>query len=125
MLRLRVATEQISESIFNVQNTNFHFYDVSGFKSHRHYWVKYFDNVTSILFVASLIAYDQVMVEDCTVNRMADSIVLFDNIANHELLSKANVILFLNKRDLFETKVKKVDIKNTFPDYNGTHLLNA
>lgn len=33
------------------------------------------------------------------------------------------LVLFLNKYDLFKKKVKKVDLGDYFPDYNGTYML--
>lgn len=74
--------------------------------------------VTSILFVASLSSFDQVMEEDGSVNRMKDSITIFEEISNNEMLAKASIILFLNKRDLFEEKFDPYKIGALFPDYN-------
>ncbi|KAJ3256081.1 hypothetical protein HK103_005764 [Boothiomyces macroporosus] len=68
---------------------------------------------------------DQTMVENETVNRMADSLVLFEQICNHPLLVKNNFVLFLNKRDLFERKVKTIPISSTFPEYDGPHSLTV
>jgi hypothetical protein len=99
-----------------------HFYDVSGLKYHRTQWISYFDQVNCILFVTSLSSYDQVLVEDPTINRMADSIVLFDQMSNHPLLKDATFILFLNKRDIYQKKVKKIPIAKFFPDYKGARF---
>ena len=45
--------------------------------------------------------------EDENTNRMDEALVLFDQICNHPSFKKTSMILFLNKRDLFETKLKK------------------
>ncbi|KAJ3306078.1 guanine nucleotide-binding protein subunit alpha [Kappamyces sp. JEL0829] len=119
ILKVRIVTQAISETIFTIEDTRFHFFDVSGLKHHRSYWIPYFQNVTSILFVVSLDSYNQTMVEDSTMNRMADSIFLFDQISNNELLSGANLIIFFNKKDLYSRKVKTIPIEETFPDYQG------
>jgi hypothetical protein len=34
------------------------------------------------------------------------------------------MILFLNKKDLFEEKIKRVSIKVCFPDYKGKELIS-
>jgi guanine nucleotide-binding protein subunit alpha len=59
------------------------------------------------------------MVEDPETNRMIDAIQVFDHIINHPALQKPNVVLFLNKKDLFTKKVKESPIKKYFPDYTG------
>lgn len=51
---------------------------------------------------------------------MHESLELFDAIINNKWLRDTSMILFLNKRDLFAEKVKKVDLKICFEDYKGT-----
>ncbi|KAJ3366570.1 hypothetical protein HDU91_001791 [Kappamyces sp. JEL0680] len=119
ILNLRTVTQSVSDTIFTVQKKNVHFIDVSGLKHHRSSWLSYFDDVHSILFVVSLSGYNQNMAEDASVNRMADSLVLFEQMANHTMLKKKDFVLFLNKRDLFEKKIKKIPLSQYFPDYTG------
>lgn len=69
--------------------------------------------------MASIASYDQVLVEDNTCNRMVDSLVLFEEIANNPLLTEPNIILFLNKKDLFAEKARVLSVKTYFPDYEG------
>lgn len=97
----------------------FHFYDVSGLKHHRKYWISYFDNVSSILFIVDISCYDQTMAEDCHTNRMQDTLTVFEHIANHPLLKLPDIIIFFNKMDKFKKKVKEIGIQRHFPDYNG------
>ncbi len=122
ILNNRTVTQSASDTIFDIHSQKIHFIDVSGLLHHRNTWVSYFDNVHVILFVVALSSYDQNMVEDPSVNRMSDALVLFDQMANHPLLSKKGLILFLNKRDLFTKKVKKSSIQKYFPEYQGIFL---
>ena len=111
----------MSDTVFTIEgNKRLHVYDVSGLSHHRSSWISYFDEVTAVLFVASLSCYDQNMVEEEGVNRMVDSIVLFENMVNHELLVKKSFILFLNKKDIYEEKIRKKHIVDYFPNYKGT-----
>jgi GTPase SAR1 family protein len=119
VLNLRVTTYRISDTVFEMKNKRIHFFDVSGLKYHRTRWVAYFDTAETILFVTSLSCYDQTLVEDPTINRAADAIALFQSVCNMQLLEKTGIILFLNKRDLFEKKVRKIPIKSYFPEYGG------
>lgn len=63
--------------------------------------------------------YDQMLFEDERVNRMHESIMLFDTLLNSKWFKDTPFILFLNKIDLFEEKVKSMPIRKYFPDYQG------
>ncbi|KAJ3364857.1 hypothetical protein HDU91_002421 [Kappamyces sp. JEL0680] len=125
MLNLRVVTQSVSDTAFYVRQKNLHVIDVSGLSHHRCGWISYFDDVTSIIFVVSLSCYDQTMVEEDGVNRMVDSLVLFEDVVNHPLLKGKLFVLFLNKKDLYETKVKTRHIVDYFPQYKGGYSSHA
>ncbi|KAJ2999254.1 Guanine nucleotide-binding protein alpha-2 subunit, partial [Globomyces sp. JEL0801] len=122
MLQVRQVTQSVSETIFEIDKLRLHIYDVSGLRMHRSHWLKYFDEVMTVIFLVALSSYDQVLLEDPTVNRMADAIVLFDQIANHPLLQKLELMLFFNKKDIFEKKVAKSSINQYFPEYQGSSV---
>lgn len=63
--------------------------------------------------------YDLKLYEDETVNRSDESMKLFDEICNSKWFQSTSIILFLNKKDLFEEKIKRVDLSVCFPDYTG------
>ena len=50
---------------------------------------------------------------------MVESCDIFETIINNKTFSMVSIILFLNKTDLLEEKVKHVNIKETFSDYEG------
>ncbi|KAI4466667.1 gtp-binding protein alpha subunit [Holotrichia oblita] len=63
--------------------------------------------------------YDQVLHEDETTNRMQESLKLFDSICNNKWFTDTSIILFLNKKDLFEEKIRKSPLTICFPEYAG------
>ena len=69
------------------------------------------------MFLVSIASYNQMLLEDTTVNRLSDALDLFKEICENELLKNTNIMLFLNKFDLFSEKIKKIPIKNTFQDF--------
>jgi hypothetical protein len=120
--------------------------DVGGQRNERKKWIHCFEKVTAIVFVVSLNEFDQkVRVDDrsvCTlhtattsithahvlpymrqleddesVNRMHESLNLFGDIINNRWFQNTSIILFLNKKDLFAEKIKRVDLRCCFPDY--------
>jgi hypothetical protein len=52
-------------------------------------------------------------------NRMQESLKLFDSICNNKWFTDTSIILFLNKKDLFEEKIRKSPLTICFADYTG------
>ena len=50
---------------------------------------------------------------------MMESMKLFDSICNNKWFTETSIILFLNKKDLFEEKIKKSALNVCFPEYTG------
>ncbi len=108
----------MTEHEFVIDQRTYHIYDVGGQRSLRLYWAPYFDHdIHAILFVSSLACYDQILMEDPSMNRMRDAIELFRDIVTNELLKKTCIILFLNKLDLLERKMKHAPIQWYFSDF--------
>lgn len=94
-------------------------FDVGGQKAQRRKWIHIFDDVHAVLFITSLAEYNQTLAEDNKINRMLDSIELFDQICNNQWFSNTAMILFLNKIDLFAEKIKRVNITCALKNYRG------
>lgn len=119
VLRSRVRTTGIVEETFLIQDTEFRMFDVGGQRNERKKWIHCFDDVTAIIFVAAISEYDQVLYEDENTNRMQESLALFHDVCNMQWLQAQPIIVFLNKQDLFEEKIKKVSLRTCFGDeYN-------
>jgi len=119
ILRSRVRTTGIVETEFEIEARTFHLFDVGGQRNERRKWIHCFENVTCVIFVAAISEYDQVLYEDETTNRMVETMKLFDEICNSRWFLDKSLILFLNKRDLFQDKIKKVPLTCMFPSYEG------
>eukprot|EP00062_Callorhinchus_milii_P018927 gi/632972890/ref/XP_007902881.1/ PREDICTED: guanine nucleotide-binding protein G(o) subunit alpha-like [Callorhinchus milii] len=53
---------------------------------------------------------------------MHESLKLFDSICNNKWFTDTSIILFLNKKDIFEEKIKKSPLTICFPEYTGPNL---
>ncbi|XP_065307651.1 guanine nucleotide-binding protein G(i) subunit alpha [Dermacentor albipictus] len=121
VLRTRVKTTGIVETHFVFKELHFKMFDVGGQRSERKKWIHCFEGVTAIIFCVALSGYDLVLAEDEEMNRMIESMKLFDSICNNKWFVETSIILFLNKKDLFEEKITRSPLTICFPEYTGSN----
>ncbi|NXF39027.1 GNAI1 protein, partial [Nyctibius grandis] len=131
VLRTRVKTTGIVETHFTFKDLHFKMFDVGGQRSERKKWIHCFEGVTAIIFCVALSDYDLVLAEDEEmastlmlkkgINRMHESMKLFDSICNNKWFTDTSIILFLNKKDLFEEKIKRSPLTICYPEYAGSN----
>ncbi|KAL3851769.1 hypothetical protein ACJMK2_015479 [Sinanodonta woodiana] len=121
VLRTRVKTTGIVETHFTFKDLHFKMFDVGGQRSERKKWIHCFEGVTAIIFIVAMSEYDLTLAEDQEMNRMMESMKLFDSICNNKWFTDTSIILFLNKKDLFEEKIKKSPLTICFPEYSGAN----
>ena len=119
ILKTRVRTTGIVKTQFVYKDLVFKVIDVGGQRSERKKWFHCFESVTAIIFCCALSEYDLVLEEDDEVNRMVESMKLFDKVCNNKWFDNTSIILFLNKRDIFAEKIERQPLKICFPDYEG------
>merc|ERR1712048_33845 len=88
-----------------------------GQRNERAKWMHCFDDVTAVIFVAALSAYDQVLWEDENTNRMEEALKLWKDICKKQIFKEKAMILFLNKKDLFQEKIKYRPLTVKFPEF--------
>ncbi|KAJ6244094.1 guanine nucleotide-binding protein g(o) subunit alpha [Anaeramoeba flamelloides] len=119
ILKSRSRTTGIADIPFSYDSLNFRIWDVGGQRNERRKWIHCFERVSVVIFVVSLSEYDQKLFEDGKVRRMQESVLLFDEICNSRWFSETDIVLFLNKVDLFREKIKKKNLTCCFKDYEG------
>ena len=120
VLRTRVKTTGIIETNFTFKDLHFKMYDVGGQRSERKKWIHCFEGVAAVIFMVAMSDYDLTLAEDPEVNRLRESMKLFDSICNNRWFIETPIILFLNKKDLFEEKIQKSPLNICFPEFTGT-----
>jgi len=125
VMRVRVRTTGIVEQAFTIEGNEFRMFDVGGQRNERKKWIHCFEHVTAVLFVAAISAFDLTLFEDDRVNRMAEALKVFEEILNSQWFKQTSMILFLNKRDLFAEKIKRVKLRDYFPDYEGDNSYDS
>ncbi|KIP06671.1 hypothetical protein PHLGIDRAFT_106742 [Phlebiopsis gigantea 11061_1 CR5-6] len=111
VVRARLRTLGVQEHRIHFESgpaagTEWCLYDVGGSRTQRAAWQPYFDDCDAIIFLAPISCFDEKLAEDRNVNRLEDSFALWKMICSNKLLSRAQIILFLNKCDLLEKKLK-------------------
>uniref|UniRef100_A0A3B4U2Q8 Guanine nucleotide-binding protein subunit alpha n=1 Tax=Seriola dumerili TaxID=41447 RepID=A0A3B4U2Q8_SERDU len=120
VLRVRFPTTGIHDYSFTIRTITLRWIvDVGGQKSERRKWIHCFENVTSLIFLASLSEYDQVLEERETINRMHESLALFYTTIHSPWFLNTSIILFLNKTDILADKIQTSDLQKYFPSFTG------
>jgi guanine nucleotide-binding protein subunit alpha len=122
VLRARLRTLDIQEHDLIVDDKTdapkWKIFDVGGSRTQRHAWLPYFDQVNAVIFLAPISCFDERLLEDPRVNRLEDSFILWKAICSSKLLSRTVLILFLNKMDILEEKIRNgVTVKRYLPSY--------
>ena len=105
---------------FFIDKLNFKMYDVGGQRGERKKWIHSFDDVTAIMFIASLSEYDQKLAEDRTKNRLKESLDLFEVLIMTLFLRVVVVmvrigVVFVCVCDLCDARGCLLDVPILFP----------
>jgi len=125
VLRSRVKTTGVLETVFEVEDITFRLVDVGGQRSERRKWIHCFEDVTAIIFCVALSEYDLKLYEDNETNRMYESLQLFKELCNTSWFVATAFILFLNKKDIFAEKILRTPLTVCFPEYTGQNTFDA
>jgi len=105
IVSVRTKTTGVTEAPLAIPPDEITLVDVGGQRSERRKWVNVFEGVNVVLYVISLSDYDQVLTEENTINRMTESLEIFEKMSNHVVFENAVFIVFLNKYDVLEQKL--------------------
>lgn len=119
VLMARKKTSCVSETFFDINNHKFSFVDVGGQRSERKNWLSVFQSTTAIIYLCSIADYDLILEESPDTNRFAESLRLWKSITAYKVFKDTPFILFLNKSDLFEEKIKRVPLSDYFENFGA------
>jgi guanine nucleotide-binding protein subunit alpha len=110
--------ERLLDKVRVTSGWTWRIFDVGGCRTLRRAWLPYFENVNVIIFLSPVSVFDQRLEEDPRVNRLEDSLILWTAICSSQLLSRTQLILFLNKCDLLRRKLKRgIKVSKFLPSY--------
>jgi guanine nucleotide-binding protein subunit alpha len=67
ILRARMKTLGVQESLFQVGKVTYRMVDVGGQRSERKKWIHCFENVSAVIFMSAISEFDQTLQEDTPV----------------------------------------------------------
>ena len=74
----------------------------------------------AIIFLAPISSFDERLREDRRVNRLEDTYMLWQTLCSLQMLAKTQIILFLNKCDLLEQKLRAgVRVRTHVPSFGS------
>eukprot|EP01126_Amoeba_proteus_P060381 TRINITY_DN7983_c0_g1_i4.p1 TRINITY_DN7983_c0_g1~~TRINITY_DN7983_c0_g1_i4.p1 ORF type:complete len:252 (+),score=43.11 TRINITY_DN7983_c0_g1_i4:811-1566(+) len=117
-LRIRIKTSGIIEVRFSYKGEDFLLCDIGGQRSERRKWIHCFDCVDAIIYLVASNEYD-VQIEEANANSLVESLNQFAVLAQLPHFIETPFIIFLNKVDLLEEKLKRVPFESTFPNYTS------
>ncbi|KAI0746950.1 guanine nucleotide binding protein, alpha subunit [Daedaleopsis nitida] len=111
ILRARLQTVGVEEHKLVMETTaeqgqQWTFYDVGGARGQRASWAPFFDHVNAIIFLCSTAGFNEVLIEDRSVNRLLDSFTLWKTVCSSRLLGNTQFILLLNKTDILSARLQ-------------------
>lgn len=119
ILHVRKRTTGIIEATIKVDEMKINIIDVGGQQCERRKWLNAFENVNCILFVSALSNFCQNMWEDDSINRLDDSLELFDKVIHQDCFEDKDIWLYLNKKDIFKEVIRRIDLHEWYDNYNG------
>ena len=127
----RNRTTRIEEVCFSIKEGSgdrrmqLRVFDLGGSRVQRKEWIHTFDNVDLIIFTVDIACYDQLLLENKTVNSMQEALTLFDSIVNSRFFSHTKMILCFTKKGKLAEKIVHSPVKNYFPNFEGGDNLEA
>jgi len=112
----KLRTSGIVETHFELQQVSFTLIDVGGQKNEQRKWLHCFESVSAVLYLVALDEFDMTLEEDNHTNRFQASLEVFATTTGLSWFNTNLCLLFLNKRDLFEEKIKTFPLNNYFPE---------
>jgi guanine nucleotide-binding protein subunit alpha-14 len=119
ILRCYVKTTGIVEERFSTKSNTFRVVDVGGQRNERLKWKRILDSSDAIVMVVALSEFDQIVAEDNSTNRIQESVAVLTAIANNPRLIHLPIKLVFSKCDVLADKLRKVHLKDYFPQYQG------
>lgn len=115
ILWCKTRTTGIVDVDITIDDVSFLLFDMGGQRTERKKWLHCIDSATGVVFVASLGDFNRLLVEDPSVNRLQESIKVFEGLLQ---LYSGPVHLILTKTDELQEKLEsRMSFGDSFPEF--------
>ncbi|SCO23411.1 probable G protein alpha chain [Fusarium fujikuroi] len=77
------------------------------------------DDAACLLFICNLAIYDQTLLEDETINRLHEDLILFSSLANSRWFAQTPFFVILSNISAFRNKILQSPLFKWFPQFEG------
>ncbi|KAF5650721.1 putative G alpha chain [Fusarium sp. NRRL 52700] len=77
------------------------------------------DDAACLLFICDLAVYDQSLLEDGTITRLHEYLILFDSLVNSRWFTQTPFFVVLSNVSAFGKRILQSPLSNWFPDFKG------
>ncbi|KAF8463774.1 G-protein alpha subunit [Russula ochroleuca] len=116
---LHATERRVMDTYFKMGELSIRVSHVYGQRCERRKWIRRFEDVTSIIFYASLSDYDERVDGWSEQTWLAESFVLFEAVVNSRWFLRTSIILFLSDLAEFRIKLHEVPLVQYYPEYTG------
>ena len=110
----------MSEFTYQIGKVNCSFTYLPGNIDRKKGWQSFFEgNTDYIIYCLSAASFCQFASDDPNNNRLLSAMATFEAICQDPILAKSNIVLVLNKVDMLDQRLKRYQIKDYIPFYNG------
>jgi GTPase SAR1 family protein len=118
VLLARKRTTGTNEITFEFKGKEFRFVDVGGQRSERRHWDQVIEKPAAVVFFVALSDWNLPTVGG-KMTKMEESLQIWEEVITMEAFQASFFILMLNKVDVFKDKLKRIDFKESYPQYSG------
>jgi len=93
-------------------------FDIGGQRNERKKWPKIFNSVGTVIYMCGLNEYDMMLEENTKKNRLHESLKIWEKLTNSEHFKECNIILLLNKADIFKNKINTHPLSGIFKNFD-------
>lgn len=99
---------------------DYRIYDVVGLHSQENKWIYSFDEMSTMVYVVDISAYNLVTTDDRPLNCVQEDLALFQQICSSRWLATTPILLLLSSLDILTSKLQNFPLQNHFQDYAGS-----
>eukprot|EP01084_Bolivina_argentea_P171535 297188_1 len=124
-LRARLRTVGVNRCKYTVKDVQFKIFDISTHmpRSSSLNWLYCYEDLSCVIVVIGLNNYCKLVWEDERENVLTESFEMFEHICNTMYFRKTDIVLFLNKKDLFRESLRITPLTYLFDEkYKGRNF---